>query len=380
MKETGGNYFRTPLNPNKRIQDGVKKYLLCNECEQSFSKSETWFANYIFYPYLNNQEIFIKYDENLGRFIISVLWRYLLILKIDGEDFYEDVFNDWKSYLQQDSKLKNDKIHLMLLPDNWGVKEQPNNFINRYFNRVADMSIIEIDNTKIVYAKFSRFIILAEVNGLNNYFRGTTVSLQGGRIPYAQFIASEYISSYFVNRAEQIYNLSSSCISKQETDKIANEILKNQERFWNSDLGLAVRKDLKSEIKPFIFNKKLSYVCDCCLKSMEEPEGYLLRTFEIIQSEDYWRFVFELNGFGTSKEDLEKRLNYFKEIAGYQSPWVICDACIPKFRTDREYNKILMKEWISQNGVFTPPKSDDFRNYLSNEIFNKIAVIIVSVK
>ena len=380
MKETGGKYFRTPLNPNKRIQDGVKEHLLCNECEQKFSKSEKWFANNIFYPHLNKQEKFIKYDENLGRFIISVLWRYLLLSKIAGECFHENVYNDWKSFLQHDSKLKYDKINLMILPDNWGAKEQPNNFINRYFNRVADMNIVEINNAKIVYAKFARFIILAELNGSNNYFRGTSISLQGGRIPFAQFIANQYISSYFVNRAEQIFNQSSSRISKQETDKIAKEILKNQETFWNSDLGFTVSKDLKSEIKPFIFNKKLSYVCDCCLKSMEEPEGHLLRTYEIIQSEDYWRFVLELNGFGTGKEDLEKRLNYFKEIACYQSPWIICDDCIPKFNTDREYNKTLMKEWITQNGVFIPPKSDNFRKYLSNEIFNKIAVIIVSVK
>jgi hypothetical protein len=380
MKETGGKYFRTPLNPNKRIQDGVKKYLLCYGCEQSFSKNEKWFSEYIFYPHLNTHKKFIKYDENLGRFIISVLWRYLLLCKKDGEFFQEEVFNDWKSFLQNNTQLKYDKIHLMLLPDNSGIKEQPNNFVNRYFNRVVDVNNIEIGSAKIIYAKFSRFIVFAEVNGSDNYFRGTKISLQGGRIPYAQFIANKYISSYFINRAEQIYNLSVSRISEQEQVKINNEVLKNQEKFWCSDLGMTVNDDFNSIIKSFKFNGKLSYVCDCCLKTMEEPEGYLLRTYETIQSEEYWRFVFDQNGLGINKEDLEKRIAYFKEITIQNSPWVICDDCISKFNVNREYNKNLMKEWISKDGFFSPPDSDDFRKYLPNEVFDKIAIIIVSVQ
>lgn len=48
MKKTGG-YFRALNNPNVRVQDGPKKYLLSTEAEQEFSKRERWFANNIFF-------------------------------------------------------------------------------------------------------------------------------------------------------------------------------------------------------------------------------------------------------------------------------------------------------------------------------------------
>ena len=44
MKATGSKYQRGYLTPNKRDQDGLKKYLLSEEAEQIFSKREKWFA------------------------------------------------------------------------------------------------------------------------------------------------------------------------------------------------------------------------------------------------------------------------------------------------------------------------------------------------
>lgn len=379
MKKSGGNYFRSPSNPNQRMQDGIKKHLLCDECEQIFSKSEKWFAENIFYPHLEQKAQFLKYNNNLSRFIISILWRYLLTRKVDGDDYPEDVYLDWKSYLNNNSKLKYNKIHFMLLPDDWGTEGQPNSFVNRYFNRATDMSIIESTDTKIIYAKFSRFILCVDVIGNDYYFRGTNVLLEGGRFPFAQFIADKNISEYFVNRAEQIYNLALSRISVGEIEKMKNEVFKNPVEFLKTDLGKTVSKDFDSKIIPFVYKKELNYNCDCCLKTMEEPDGFLLRTFEVIQSEEYWKFAFGRNNFTINDDDLSKRVEYFKEIASSQTPWVICEECITKFNVDHENSKLLMEEWISKKGNYFPPKCDDFRKYLTKKELEGLTFKIVTV-
>ena len=379
MKNTGGKYFRTILNPNKRLQDGIKKHLLCNECEQKFSKYEKLFADNIFFPYLNNSARFLEYDEFLGNFIISVLWRTLLLRKIEGEEYYKEVFYDWKSFLDQKTKLKYDKIHLLLLDNNWEDNKQPNEFVQRYFNRVTDTSIMQIDNNTLVFAKFSRFILFAELNNKGNNFRGTNIIFKKSRIPFAQFIDNGKISIFFIKRAEQIYKYVLNNISETEKAKISNEIKKAPQSFWNSDLGLTVASDFESEKVSFVPNEKFRYVCDCCLNPMEEPDGFLLRTFEIIKSKEYWEYAFSENGFGITEPDLEKRLDYFKEMSSSQTPWIICDNCISKFDINKKESEIMMKEWIMNKGKYKPPKSDDFRKYLVKKEIDEIGYNIATV-
>ena len=82
MGKTGGKFFRTPSNPNIRQQDGIKQRLLCHECEQLFSINEKWFSENVFYPYLNNNHNVIQYNQELARFIISVLWRCWFVILI----------------------------------------------------------------------------------------------------------------------------------------------------------------------------------------------------------------------------------------------------------------------------------------------------------
>jgi hypothetical protein len=70
--------FRDPTNFNKRLQDGPKYKLLCENCEQLFSESERYFSENIFSPYIHDVKMKLKYDYNLKYFIESIHWRFLL--------------------------------------------------------------------------------------------------------------------------------------------------------------------------------------------------------------------------------------------------------------------------------------------------------------
>ena len=78
IRTSPGN-IRSTNEPNKVIQDIEKHYLLCKECEESFSSKEKWFANNIFNPWQDNTRNKFDYDERLTYFIISLSWRSLYL-------------------------------------------------------------------------------------------------------------------------------------------------------------------------------------------------------------------------------------------------------------------------------------------------------------
>ena len=45
--------LRIADNPNKPVQDGVKRKLFCLDCEERLNKLETYFSNTFFHPYIN---------------------------------------------------------------------------------------------------------------------------------------------------------------------------------------------------------------------------------------------------------------------------------------------------------------------------------------
>lgn len=87
IKKSITGYMRNNFNPDQRLQDGDKQYMLCGECEDMFSKVETTFANQVFHPYKNENKQSFLYEDWLNYFIISVNWRTLYL---DIKDFIND--------------------------------------------------------------------------------------------------------------------------------------------------------------------------------------------------------------------------------------------------------------------------------------------------
>ena len=82
LKKTSAGAIRNTENPNLTVQDSEKHYMLCSDCEDRFSKYETYFAKTLFHPYIKSVTDSFNYDINLAKFITSVNWRstYLDIL------------------------------------------------------------------------------------------------------------------------------------------------------------------------------------------------------------------------------------------------------------------------------------------------------------
>ena len=171
IKETSNGFLRGYKNLNIRKQDGLKKILLSKESEQQFSKYETWFANNFFHPVIKSNKSKFSYDNHLYYFIMSVLWRTLLLqLELDNikkQPFYKmllDCEKEWRLFLS-DGYIPNKYIHVFMLIIHPDSIITPNLKSSQYYLlRTLDSTIVTNNNGLIyVYAKLPGFVFWAPI-------------------------------------------------------------------------------------------------------------------------------------------------------------------------------------------------------------------------
>ena len=253
MKQTGGRYLRGYENPNVRVQDGFKRYLLSEEAEQQFSKRERWFANNIFFPYLNEKHQSFDYDENLAYFIVSVLWRVTIEhlelpgSKVDGLLFLNEVAEEWREFLAYSKFPRRYNDLNMMLTDR--LVSAPSHLQNAdlYMSRAIDATIIYSDDysTIGIYAKFLRFIVWSIVKGKPTNGKNIKVKFIPDRFILPQEINDKYFGGFLHSRINMSGN--SSTVSEAQQRKIIEELMKDEASFWRSDAGMSMINDYRLE-------------------------------------------------------------------------------------------------------------------------------------
>lgn len=255
MRNTGSKYLRNFSQPNRRIQDGPKKYLLSPKAEQEFSLREKWFAENIFYPYLQEKRMQFEYNENLYYFSISFLWRVLLI-HIDDKNIRKLPFfstlreaeKEWKLFLREYKFPKYNRFYIFFTDR---IKSHNLNIegVDFYMTRAMDATIVSNSDGSFVavYAKFLRFIFWGIVkDGDENKISDLKIDPIKGKIKVPQRLEDETISGFFVNRIVEIENLPKPSINQQS--KIEDEILRDKNKFINSDAGQSIINDRRLEL------------------------------------------------------------------------------------------------------------------------------------
>lgn len=255
------------------------------------------------------------------------------------------------------------EFHLFLIPKEWGGP-QPNKYVSRYFGRDIDAHIIYLEQDCWMYVKFARFMLFSRITGTSHTFRYAQITFEGSALTTLQYLESEELSAYLVERAEVVYEHFQSTTSPTQIEVIRQHLQHNLEKINSSELGQRMIQDLKAEISPYVHDPSFKYLCDCCHKNMVAPEGFLLRTFEIIVSQPYWKFYFSMLGLTDPINDAALRGEYFIQIAGQEGPWTVCDQCIDMFAVDKVVSKEYMESWIAEKGGFFPPKCKNFREHV----------------
>lgn len=250
LKRTGGKYLRTYENPDQRVQDGPKQYLLCEKAEQEFGKRERWFSHNIFLPYLKDSKMEFDYDENFAYFMISILWRVLVDqTKYEGVkaekrlDFLEDVKSEWKSFLADSIYPQNFNDLNILLTDRITYHNTNGINVDLYMSRIIDATIVHNEKytTVAVYVKFLRFIIWSVVKGNPNDCEDVKIKFTPNKLKTPQKLRDNFFGGFIMNRIQEIDNKPKT--SEKEQEIIVKEVLKNEEEFWNSDVGKSLIND-----------------------------------------------------------------------------------------------------------------------------------------
>lgn len=262
MKDTSfTGRFTDAINPNLPRQNGKQYKMLCEDCEQRFSRYEKYFKENIFIKYHKKENLhFYSYNNYLLKFIISVNWRILYQALNDPDkkplpNKYLEILNKtehrWRYYLLDKNKSPKNPVNCLMfldyISDYTGFKadEIPNN-INRYLGRAVDGTIVfNKANTELwVYSKLIRIAFVSVIKGnLLNDWEDTIIKNANGNIKVKQNIASLF--GYFLfKRVNELNPLFAKRSIKQKTiirDKQINDF----DTFISTETGESLFEDFK---------------------------------------------------------------------------------------------------------------------------------------
>lgn len=250
QKETSftGN-VRSSENINKVNQGGFKDYLLCHECEQHFSKFETYFSSKFFYPFIN-KNVLNTYDINLSKFVISLAWRILIKYKKDNlfnifdtstikkVNEYEII---WREYLLADIKEipKNINHNIYILYENL----YPHPFFNRYLRAVETNFMSDNEGGSYFYIKLPYFTFLVFVENYNGKYWGNSEIRNIGHINPAIQNLHTSMEDIIKDGCESVKN-SIKEYSKNQYNKAQNRF--NTSNFYNTHAFEMAVEDYKN--------------------------------------------------------------------------------------------------------------------------------------
>lgn len=258
IRETsGGGHLRGGVTPNLRIQDGPKRFWLCVDCEELFSRAETNFANKIFYPCSNGSSSRIIYGDWLLHFCVSVSWRVLQFYKeeVSLNSLAPGVFlrvteaeATWRAFLlgqrQHPGSFRQHLLPLDAIQSiTFGQDLSPN--LNRYLMRMTDFDLLEGETASYVYSKLGRFVILGFIRqDRPNHWQGSKVHLKTGQIEPRKYTINKGLFDYMNARARLVADLLSG-ISPRQAKNINEARRANVEKYVGSDEFLAMLNDLR---------------------------------------------------------------------------------------------------------------------------------------
>jgi hypothetical protein len=260
LKETSPTPFmRTSRTPDRREQDGIKRYWFCRDCEQVLSGLETQFASNIFHPITKDGGHRVTYSGWLLKFCVSISWRTLLLASEEGH------FSDLPETHRAASSLALLAWREMLL----GEAEHPGQFeqhllvfdeigsytggplppnMNRYAMRSIEMDIPHANDFGFTFVKMGSIAVLGFF-----YLRkpkewsGGKVHVKSGMVGPTKYILPLSFYDYLVERARKYGAIMEKLSDRQRevADKTTTAgIEKNRDKLVSSHWMRAMQRDV----------------------------------------------------------------------------------------------------------------------------------------
>lgn len=210
LKKTGGP-MRLTTEPNRRVQDGLKEYWLCANCEQRFGKREKLFAENLF-SQIEPKPNSLRYDDWFPYCATSLAWRTLEYAHgktpeapySDRQlELLEIARNQWKDVLlERDKPSKKFQQHVVLFQAGKGPTglDLPVNW-NRFQLRHITLDIVGSSSQLMTYTKLGPFTFFGMIQFKAREWKGTRINNQGGVFPPQKVVMPKSILPLFHEKA-----------------------------------------------------------------------------------------------------------------------------------------------------------------------------------
>jgi len=260
LKDTSATGFmRFGPHVNRRDQDGIKDYFLCEQCEDRFSSYETIFAREVFHPFTQDNSVCVDYDEDVLKFAVSASWRVLAYGKEKrGLSHFRgrhggavaETLSTWRNYLLGfSSEIGRHEIHLLPfcgVIDCTGADVPPN--LNRYLRRAVEIDVTVSDATAFTYCKLGPLMLIGLIEYPDlSHWQNTRIEKIGQLAP--GITASPALCrEYIFTRSRRLEELERA-LSEKQLRKIGESYNKNREKFETSDTYRATVLDIELQLR-----------------------------------------------------------------------------------------------------------------------------------
>lgn len=246
-------YLRFGQQMNRRVQDGLKTPLLCEECEGRFNAWETRFANEFFLPFHDEGQTTFDYEIWMSKFCVSVSWRVLAYM----EDRWPDAdfaarygadagraLSVWEDFLLDKRPDVGDfEQHLLPLSAIESVDgELPNN-IQRYLMRAVEIDRLRNNQSAFTFAKLGHVVLMGFIREPEaKLWKGSRIETGTGSIAPARLELPDWLLATFMQRAERLAELQAELSARQQ-EKIDTTQRADKERVLRSETFGALLED-----------------------------------------------------------------------------------------------------------------------------------------
>jgi len=242
LKETSATGFlRGAVSPNKRQQDLAKEFLLCEECEQRFSRWENEFSA-VALPVVQSDDFqVLRYGPWMLPFVVSVSWRVFVSDRDDllqahpqFRERVDEVLEAWRLFLLERRKGPGTEHHVFVFA---GVPEEVPSDAHRrllhYMLRTIDATEGISSKRLFVYVKPLRTLMFTRiVPGYPSGWENTRIHAGTASLISPQRIAMKGFGDFLDSRVKECFATE---LSTAQQASIREAILGDREKALSSE-------------------------------------------------------------------------------------------------------------------------------------------------
>ena len=256
FKRTSPGAMRMGTNPNVRVQDGLKEYLLCRKCEQRLGDWENRFYETVFLPIHDNPEqlVAIPYQQWALKFAVSVSWRVLLyysrqnhLYRLTKQQFSNamEALEVWREFIlnmrPHPDRFEQHIVPVSLIESHTIPDLSPQ--INRYLVRTIDMDVPSTSRRALVYTKMCKLMLFGVINEPHpKHWGGTKLHVRKGTLGSKTYTLPGAIMEYINYRSKKAAKILAS-MSPNQAAKVRELFDTKPDLVANSEVFRATDRD-----------------------------------------------------------------------------------------------------------------------------------------